>query len=487
MLLERMRQEVASGTVIAGFRVLSLIGEGATGTVYLAEDTVRGGRVALKRLTPELARDERFRQRFLRESHLAASLEHSSIVQVLASGEEEGVLYLAMTYIEGSDLREILRREGRLEPERTLELMSQVAAALDAAHGAGLIHRDVKPANILVKVEPSGEHAYVCDFSLARHVSSVSSLTSERGFVGTIDYVPPEQIEGGSIDHRADVYSLGCVLFECLAGERPFERESELSVVFAHLNEPPPLLSELRPALPEAFDGVLQSALAKSPGDRYSTCSELVEAARAALQGRTFVRRKRRRRQLLLAGVVALVAAGGATGGILATRSTSTALGPPSITQAAIAGARLGLPAEDYKRRLGGWRAETLTEPKFPALVFQDPQIGVYFPAKGKRANIITTWNKEYRTAKGIGPCSTVKEMKKAYGDALRPSRAGTSPDGKTVWAYTVGENLLFAVRPKQQKVVVVALYDGGAPGATKRGGSQSYANYVAQVEVPCT
>ncbi|HEX6679777.1 MAG TPA: ABC transporter substrate-binding protein, partial [Gaiellaceae bacterium] len=287
------------------------------GTVYLAEDTTTGQRVALKLLAPELARDERFRRRFLRETELAASLRHPHIVRTLRSGEEDGTLYLAMAYVEGSDLREVLRGEGRLDPRRAVELVAQVADALDEAHAAGLVHRDVKPGNILVTSGTDGEQAYVCDFGLARHVSSVSSLTGERGFVGTIDYVPPEQIEGGTIDGRADLYSLGCVLYECLAGGRPFDRESELSVVFAHLNEPPPRLSDFRPELPDAFDAVFASALAKSPEDRYSTCGELAAAAKAALRGRTFVRRTVRRRRLLLAGVALLAAAGAAVAGLL--------------------------------------------------------------------------------------------------------------------------------------------------------------------------
>src|SRR6185437_467493 len=311
-----MPTPVRTGTVVAGFRVGSPIGEGATGTVYLAEDG-SGQRVALKLLSPELARDERFRQRFLRESSVAATLEHPHIVPTFASGEEDAFLYLAMQYVEGSDLREVLRAEGRIEPQRALHLISQVARALDAAHAAGLVHRDVKPGNILVADDSEREHAYVCDFGLARHVSSVSSLTGERGFVGTIDYVPPEQIEGGTIDGRADVYSLGCVLYECLAGARPFDRESELSVVFAHLNEPPPRLSDLRPELPEAFDGVFTTALAKSPEDRFSSCDELAAAARAALQGKTFVRRRVRRRRLLLAGSALFAAAGAVIAGIL--------------------------------------------------------------------------------------------------------------------------------------------------------------------------
>src|SRR5690349_13511344 len=301
-----MGAAVRAGTVIAGFRVRSLIGEGAMGAVYLAEEVASGHRVALRLLAPELARDERFRQRFLRESQVALSLDHPHVVPTVAAGEEDGQLYLAMAHVEGPDLRQLLRREQRLDPERAPEVITQAGSGLDAAHEAGLVHRDVKPGNLLIAEDSGGEHVYVCDFrlahhlssgsnltaeaglvhgevkpgnilmaedsggeyvyvcdfGLARHVSSVSSLTGERGFVGTIDYVPPEQIEGGTIDARADVYSLGCVLYECLAGERPFDRQSELAVVFAHLNEPPPRLSDLRPELPEAFDAVFTSALA---------------------------------------------------------------------------------------------------------------------------------------------------------------------------------------------------------------------------------
>jgi len=314
-----MRAPVLTGTVLAGFRLKSVVGEGAMGAVYLAEEISSGRRVALKLLAPELARDERFRKRFLRESQLAGSLDHPHVVRTIASGDENGVLYLAMEYVEGADLRELLQREGRLDPERAVDLIGQVGEALDAAHAVGLVHRDVKPGNIVVAEDASGEHAYVCDFGLARHVSSASSLTGERGFVGTIDYVPPEQIEGGQIDGRTDVYSLGCVLYECLAGSRPFDRDTELSVLFAHLNEPPPRLSEARPDLPAAFDTVFATALAKSPDNRYSTCGELARAARAALQGKTLTRRRVRRRRALVAAAVVLAAAGAAIGAVLAT------------------------------------------------------------------------------------------------------------------------------------------------------------------------
>jgi len=323
-----MAGPIATGAVLAGFRVESLIGEGATGNVYRAIDA-RGERVALKVFAPELAGDERFRLRFLRESELAARLEHPNIVRTLGSGEEGGVLYLAMTLVDGPDLRGLLRREGRLEPLRSIALLGQAADALDAAHAAGLVHRDVKPANLLVEKRPDGERLSVCDFGLSRHVSSAASLTGERGFVGTIDYISPEQIEAGSVDGRADVYSLACVLFECLTGRRPFERESELAVVFAHLNEPPPRPTELRPELPAAFDDLFRSALAKLPADRYGTCRELIAAARAALRGE---RVRRRRPARVLGAAAALVLAAGALGGYFATRHTG---GRPAVIPAA--------------------------------------------------------------------------------------------------------------------------------------------------------
>ena len=211
---------------------------------YRAHELEGGRPVALKLLERSSDGDERFRARFLRESHLAASLDHPNVVRTVDSGEDGGRLYLAMELVEGTDLRRLLREHGKLAPERAVGIVGDVASGLDAAHASGLVHRDVKPGNILLDEDG---HAYVCDFGLARHVAGVSSLTGDRGFVGTIDYVPPEQIEGSTVDERADVYSLGCVLYECLTGSRPFDRDSELSVVFAHLNEPPPRVTDASP------------------------------------------------------------------------------------------------------------------------------------------------------------------------------------------------------------------------------------------------
>ncbi len=278
-----MAIEIEIGGVLAGFRIERLLGSGAMGAVYLGQDVHLQRKVAVKVLVPELAADERFRKRFLTESQLAASLDHPNIVPIYAAGEEGGLLYLAMRYVEGYDLRELVdSTPGGLEPAQALRMLGPVADALDAAHALGLVHRDVKPANVIVAADT--EQPYLCDFGLARHAMSAESLTGTQGFVGTIAYIAPEQIASGNVDARADVYSLGCVLYECLAGSPPYVRPGDLQVIFAHVNEPPPLLTAARPALPPQIDAVVQKALAKEPDERYSTCSELVSEAAAALQ-----------------------------------------------------------------------------------------------------------------------------------------------------------------------------------------------------------
>jgi len=442
-----MSVDSPTGSVVGGFRVGKLLARGAMGAVYLAENR-EGRRVALKLLSPELAHDERFRQRFLRESRLAATLDHPNVVRTIASGEHGGVLYLVMEYVNGNDLRELLRREGRLDPRRATELVRQAGQALDTAHRAGLVHRDVKPGNILVEHTPEGERAYVCDFGLARHVSSVGSLTGDRGFVGTVDYVAPEQIRGGSVDGRADIYALGCVLFECIAGERPHERDSELAVVFAHLNEPPPRLTDVRPELPTALDHVIGTAMAKSPRDRYRTAGELYRAADAAIEGAPAPPRARRRTGLLVgaAGFLAALAAVAALAVVLVTRDDS-AQTLPQITPASIAGATLGLTNDDYKALFGvGWREEIFEGPNYPTLRYFGRKVAIYFESRGGPAVAVTTWNKDFRTAAGIGPCSSIDDLKNAYGNVLQPSPENTI-DGKA-YAYIVG-HVIFGANGK--------------------------------------
>jgi Protein kinase domain len=277
-----MAQILELGSQFAGYRIEALIGRGGMGELYQAENPRLGNKVALKLLAPELAEEHLFRERFVRESRLAASLNHPNVIPIFDAGEEGGLLYIAMRYVDGPDLKALLQRDGALPLERVLSIVGQVGSALDCGHQRGLIHRDVKPGNILLEEggNGAGGHVYLSDFGVAKHTLSRSGLTSTGQFVGTIDYIAPEQIEGKTLDGRADVYSLGCVLFEALTGTPPFDRESNVAMMYAHLLEPPPSLSERRPDLPGAVDEVVETALAKDPAQRYESCSLLVQSLR---------------------------------------------------------------------------------------------------------------------------------------------------------------------------------------------------------------
>ena len=269
------------GTEVAGFRIESVLGRGGMSVVYVAEQIRLGRRVALKLLTSELAWDEDFKERFIRESQTVASIDHPNIIPIYDAGEADGLLYIAMRFVEGPDLKEILKR-GSLGVGRTIFLIEQLASALDAAHARSLVHRDVKPGNILV--EESTDHAYLTDFGVAKQTTA-RGLTSTGHFLGTVEYAAPEQIEGRPVDARTDVYALGCVLYECLTGAPPFAQGTEHAVLHAHLVDPPPSVSRARPELPQAFDGVVATAMAKAAADRFPSCGELAHAARNAASG----------------------------------------------------------------------------------------------------------------------------------------------------------------------------------------------------------
>src|SRR5919197_986695 len=301
--------EARIGTMLAGYRIERVLGRGGMSVVYLAHDPRLKRNVALKLLSPELADDEAFRARLLRESQLAASLDHPNVVPVYESGEVDGLLYIAMRFVPGTDLRALLRVEGGLAPQRALTLVEQVASALDAAHERGLVHRDVKPSNILLTGKPEHEHCYLADFGLSTSTSD-RSVADPGKIVGTIDYVAPEQIRGGDVDGRADVYSLACLLYECLVGDVPFRRPSDVAVIYAHLEEPLPKAAERAPTLPGALDAVLQRGTAKLPDERWQTCAALVEGARSALgDGAARVRVRRRRRSGIAAALTGVAAA----------------------------------------------------------------------------------------------------------------------------------------------------------------------------------
>jgi serine/threonine-protein kinase len=268
------------GTVIAGYRIEERIGRGGMGVVYRAEHINLQRRAAIKIIAPDLAESTGFRERFTREARIAAALQHPNIVTVYDAGEVDGTLYLAMQYIEGEDLAAVLMREGRLRPYRAIDVCRQVASALDAAHAMGLIHRDVKPANVLIE----GRTAFLTDFGLTKRLDGTQAQITRVGdVVGTIHYVAPEQIEGREVSARSDVYSLGCLLYHCLSGQVPFARENDLAVIYAHLSEEPAKLVDARPDLPEGLDAVVAKAMDKSPHRRFPSCGDMISAARAVL------------------------------------------------------------------------------------------------------------------------------------------------------------------------------------------------------------
>jgi YVTN family beta-propeller protein len=298
---------LAPGTTVAGYRIEALIGRGGMGAVYRAEEEGLGRKVALKVIAPELAQDERFRERFLRESRIAASLDHPHVIPIYQAGEEDGVVYLAMRYVEGYDLANLVAEEGALEPKRTVDLLSQIAEALDAAHEKGLVHRDVKPSNVLIAVAGGREHCYLGDFGLTKRTGSLSGVTAVGEVVGTLEYVAPEQITGDPLDERADVYSLACVLYECLTGQAPFPRATDVALLWAHVHEEPTPPSKARPDLPKELDTVLARGLAKEPGRRYRSAGELMAATRSALRLVEAPSPERKRSRWLVAAAAAAV------------------------------------------------------------------------------------------------------------------------------------------------------------------------------------
>jgi streptogramin lyase len=283
------------GIELAGYRIEAVVGRGGMGVVYRARDLALDRDVALKLLAPELAADRSFRERFLRESRLAASLEHPNVVPVHDAGEIDGQLYLAMRLVDGIDLKKLLV-DGPLEPARAVRIAEQTAAALDAAHARGLVHRDVKPSNVLLDQD---EHAYLADFGLTRTLGEAAAPLDAVRSLGTSDYVAPEQIRGDQVDGRADQYSLACVLHESLTGTPPFHRGTEVATLYAHLEEAPPA--------PPGLDDVMGRGLAKDSAERYPSCTDLVAAARSALG---LEPRRTRWTYALAAAGLALLAAG---------------------------------------------------------------------------------------------------------------------------------------------------------------------------------
>src|SRR4051794_28562726 len=286
--------ELQPGDVFAGHRIEAVAGRGGMGVVYRATHLALDHVVALKVISPQLAQDERFRRRFGEESRIAVSIRHPNVVAIHNAGEEDGLLFVTMDLIEGADLRALLAAKGALDPAHAAAIVGEVAAALDAAHSRGLVHRDIKPANVLIEGEGADERVFLTDFGLARQVDASTGVTATGAFVGTLDYVAPEQIRGERVDARADVYALGCVLYELLTGHAPFAaRDDKVAKMYAHLQEEPPRVRLRRPELPGEIDLVVGRALAKQPDDRFPSAGDLARAASAALEGQPTVEAER--------------------------------------------------------------------------------------------------------------------------------------------------------------------------------------------------
>jgi serine/threonine-protein kinase len=349
------RPDPRLGTELGPYRIEAVLGRGGMGVVYLATHTGLDRRVALKLLSPDYAEDEAFRARFLRESKLAAAIDHPNIIPIYDAGEIEGTYYLAMRYVDGIDLETRLR-SGSLEPREVVRLLAQVASALDAANEAGLVHRDVKPANVLIasgKGVDRADHAYLTDFGLTKHRGSQTGLTRAGSFLGTLEYIAPEQIEGKPVDGRVDQYALAAIAVGCLTGQPPFPRDSDIAIINAHLRDAPPSLHERRIELPAAVDAVIARGLAKKPEDRYPDCKAFVDDLRAAL-GVTATQPRARpsgsttRRRIVL-GTVALATIILVAGGVwLAAGGSGPGASPsPSPTTIAASNGPGASPTED--------------------------------------------------------------------------------------------------------------------------------------------
>jgi Protein kinase domain/PASTA domain len=374
--------EVAAGLEFAGYRVERTLGRGGMGVVYLARDLDLDRAVALKVIRSDLADDPTFRARFRSESRTAAAIDHPHVVTVFGAGELDGLLYVAMRYVPGPDLGRIVSRDGPLSPETAAELLGQVAGGLDAVHAAGLVHRDVKPGNVIVARDSAGTAAYLADFGLAKAIASTTGLTATGELIGTVDYIAPEQIEGRRVDARTDVYALGCVLFHAVTGGVPFPQPESSAKMWAHLNESAPA-PEGRAA---ALDPVIRRAMAKDPADRFPSAGDLGRAAVAAVRHEavteperavgagdaapaetarldtepTPVRTRevpaapprRRRRRILAAGAVGLIAALGAAAAIEVPRLSDGGGNPPAKPAGIEVPSLAGEPLNLAQRRL---------------------------------------------------------------------------------------------------------------------------------------
>ncbi|MEA2467634.1 MAG: hypothetical protein QOJ57_1760 [Thermoleophilaceae bacterium] len=377
------------GASVAGYRIEAVAGRGGMGVVYRARQLALDRTVALKLIAPELALDDAFRARFARESRIAASLDHPNVIPVYEAGEDGDRLFIAMRFVDGTDLGRMLFSEGSLEPRLAAELVAQAGSALDAAHARGLVHRDVKPANLLVTGEGGARpHVYLTDFGLARRDGSSTALTTTGQWMGTPDYAAPEQIDGDDVSPLTDVYALGCVLFAALAGAPPFGDRPRMAKAAAHLHESPPTLRSVSASVPLAFEPVVARALAKRPQDRFQSAGELGDAAMAAAAAGSLPGGTARTRRLRRGGVTAGRGSGGSGGSRPRTARLTGRRSSPAATRrtlrliglavflATIAGLALAAALGAFSSAAPQKPAPRVVKPPVPVPPPADPTIG---------------------------------------------------------------------------------------------------------------
>ena len=281
-----MTADLSGGQAFGPYHIAGTAGAGGMGVVYRAEQRSLARVVALKVIRPDIAQSGDYRSRFLREARLAAAVDHPHVVSVFDVGEQAGRLYLTMQWVDGQDLRTLLDRQRRLGPDRTVLIGTQLAGALQAVHEAGLVHRDVKPSNVLMRDLGGRDHAYLTDFGIAKMPGAQDDLTRTGWSVGTPGYLSPEQIRGQRPGPHSDLYALGCVLFEALTGRRPFGGENDLVMQWAHLSSPRPVVSIACPDLGRRYDGFFARALAVDPAQRFASGRAFADALQAAHAGR---------------------------------------------------------------------------------------------------------------------------------------------------------------------------------------------------------
>jgi len=455
------------GSRIAGYVLEEQVGAGGMAVVFRAHDERLDRQVALKILAPAFAADQAFRQRFIRESRAAAAVDDPHIIPVFEAGEADGVLFIAMRYVRGGDVRSLLAASGPLPPARVAEIVSQVSSALDAAHERELVHRDVKPANMLLDSRPGSgrpDHVYLSDFGLSKGTLATTGLTSTGTFLGTVDYISPEQIEGKPVDGRADQYALACAAFELLTGVPPFRRDELMAVMYAQLSQPAPTVTSRRPDLPSAVDAVFARALAKAPGDRWARCAEFAEALRSSLGITSFDTGEQAAQgtTALTAGPPTLVAADRGsspheTSGWLETKSMSidpAELGS-ALTKAQPASATEVWPDAIPRRRRPAWRSPAVLGGAVVVLLAvggggaylaQRPAAKKTTPSAAFLAPLAPPGcTTDAATGKAL--TTTTSTLKLRYGN---PYDVAVSRDGKYVFATNPDTLSVLAMQPDQ-------------------------------------